>query len=94
MIGVFNSYIVLANASSLKFHKSSKEPPPRAKIIVLKWSSSTNFKVEIIFKYAFFPWTGIGKTITLQTGKRSFKVRITSINAALGYADKTAILLG
>ena len=32
--------------------------------------------------------------ITLHTGKRFFKVRITSINAALGYADKTAILLG
>ena len=62
--------------------------------MVLKWSSSTNFKVEIILKYASFPCTGIGKMITLHTGKRFFKVRITSINAALGYADKTAILLG
>ena len=37
-IGVFNSKIVLASVSSLKFHKCSNEPPPLARIIVLNFN--------------------------------------------------------
>ena len=61
IIGISESYIALATPSSLKGHKSSKDPPPRARI-----NTSANFLSFIIlialaiFSPAPSPCTGTG----------------------------------
>ena len=68
MIGIFDSNILLTIVSSLKHHKSSILPPPRAIIM-----TSGLFKLFFLLKYlidsricstALSPWTAIGYNST------------------------------
>ena len=64
IIGIFESYIARATISSLNGHRSSKEPPPLAKIMTS--ANCFSFIIFIAFAISFEapePCTGTGSNL-------------------------------
>ena len=59
IIGVWQLKMALTTSSSLKFHKSSIEPPPRPTIIVSTSNESAYWIFFIISCLACVPWTRV-----------------------------------
>ena len=94
IIGVLQLYIARTTASSLKFHKSSMDPPPRPTIMVSTPKLSAYSIFSIMSSFAFSPWTKVLICICSANGKRLFIVEWISRIAAPVLAVKTAIFFG